>query len=48
MSSVTPSQLLARLKSHLHVSHEKVVRGPIQYSIITKVRPMYLCEDISL
>ncbi|VDO69010.1 unnamed protein product [Schistosoma curassoni] len=38
MSSVTPSQLLARLKSHLHVSHEKVVRGPIQYSIITKVQ----------
>ncbi|XP_018650473.1 claspin-like protein [Schistosoma mansoni] len=37
-SSVTPSQLLARLKSHLHVSHEKVVRGPIQYSIITKVQ----------
>ncbi|VDO49912.1 unnamed protein product [Schistosoma margrebowiei] len=38
MSSVTPGQLLARLKSHLHVSHEKVVRGPIQYSIITKVQ----------
>ncbi|CAH8476000.1 unnamed protein product [Schistosoma turkestanicum] len=38
VSAVTPNQLLARLKSHLHVSHEKVVRGPIQYSIITKVQ----------
>ncbi|KAH8861105.1 Claspin [Schistosoma japonicum] len=37
-SAVTPNQLLARLKSHMCVSQERFMRGPIQYSIVTKVQ----------
>ncbi|CAH8837791.1 unnamed protein product [Trichobilharzia szidati] len=36
---ITPAdQLLARLKKHLTVSHEKVVPESVEYSIITKVQ----------